>query len=342
NVEECILATQEKIIENEHRLNRLQSVQNEINEEINNDLKRIQEQIYEASNLSINVGSYFKCQTRTTEQLDYMLQAIHEYARLIEEASLTIKHFGDVGSPMKYESLDLSPFRQHEGSISYFDDHIHHSARSSSSESQESPGASPSTTHTAATTPTSLVTDPELSPAERPPQMIYPLPRYQLKHQKLLLSSMRRAAVGLKFLLYANQLNDYKNDFPDSDCDLDLGSFDNPLTEEVVTTTYRDVSRDREGNDIDSKTNTACSRSDSGCDSNNSDSGGSDSEKNRDNNPGNICVTIRKRSHVVHSYDLLRFEKRTVGRTTGILSNMQLPIARGRIGHCGIVSEKNT
>ncbi|CAG8727584.1 4162_t:CDS:2 [Acaulospora morrowiae] len=155
NVEECIMATQEKIIENEHRLGKLQSLQKEVHEEINNDLKKIQEQIYEASNFSTYI------QTRTTEQLDYMLQAIHEYARLIEEASLTIKHFGDVGSPIKYESLDLSPFRQHEGSISYFDDHIYHSARaitpdesSPSTESQESPSVSTSTTHSAATTPT--------------------------------------------------------------------------------------------------------------------------------------------------------------------------------------------
>lgn len=43
-----------------------------------------------------------------------MLQAIHEYARLIREASLTIKHFDDVGSPLKYESLDLSPFRHYK------------------------------------------------------------------------------------------------------------------------------------------------------------------------------------------------------------------------------------
>ncbi len=40
-----------------------------------------------------------------------MWQAIHEYARLIQELILTIKHFDDVGSPLKYENLDLSPFR---------------------------------------------------------------------------------------------------------------------------------------------------------------------------------------------------------------------------------------
>lgn len=163
----------------------------------------------------------------------------------------------------------------------------------------ESPSASSSTTNTAATTPTSLITDAsELSPEDQPLNTpIHPLPRYQIKHQKLLLLSMRRAAVGLKFLLYANKLNDYKNGCPDSDCDLDLGS----STEEVVTTTYRNIDPKK-----------SSTSSDSGSDSNNSDSGGSDSEKSKDDTPGNICVTIRKRSHIVHSYDLLRFNKMLV------------------------------
>ncbi|RHZ75920.1 hypothetical protein Glove_208g143 [Diversispora epigaea] len=339
NVEECIMATQEKIFENEVRLAKLQLFHNEAHEEVNNDLKKIQEQIYEILEKHrcsrSNVSNICNNQTRTTEQLDYMLQAIQEYARLIEEASLTIKHFDDVGSPIKYESLDLSPFRQCEGSISYFDDQIHNSTHSphsthgfspvmESSESHESPSASSSTTNTAATTPTSFITDAsELSPLspedQSPNKPIHPLPRYQIKHQKLLLLSMRRAAVGLKFLLYANKLNDYKNDCPDSDCNLDLGLYDDSLTEEVVTTTYKDVvvpEKSREV-DVNCKSSKSSTSSDSGCDSNNSDSGGSDSEKSKDNTPGNICVTIRKRSHIVHSYDLLRFDKRTLVKQQG-------------------------
>ncbi|CAG8448332.1 4974_t:CDS:2 [Diversispora eburnea] len=316
NVEECIMATQEKIFENEVRLSKLQFFHNEAHEEVNNDLKRIQEQIYEILDKHrcsrSNVTNLCNNQTRTTEQLDYMLQAIQEYARLIEEASLTIKHFGDVGSPIKYESLDLSPFRQFEGSISYFDDQIHNSTHSThsthgvspvtkSSESLESPSASSSTTNTAATTPTSFITDSSefspLSPEDQSPNKpIHPLPRYQIKHQKLLLLSMRRAAVGLKFLLYANKLNDYKNDCPDSDCDLDLGLYDDSLTEEVVTTTYKDVIVPKKSGDVDVN----CKSS---------------SESN--NTPGNICVTIRKRSHIVHSYDLLRFDKRMLVKQQG-------------------------
>lgn len=58
NVEECILATQEKIIENEHRLGELQSLQNEAHEEVNNDLKRIQDQIYEVGKICTRVYMY--------------------------------------------------------------------------------------------------------------------------------------------------------------------------------------------------------------------------------------------------------------------------------------------
>ncbi|CAG8644625.1 3274_t:CDS:1, partial [Acaulospora morrowiae] len=88
------------------------------------------------------------------------------------------------------------------------------------------------------------------------------------------------------------------------------------------------------------KTKITSSGSDSGCDSNNSDSGGSDNERNKDNTPGNICVTIRKRSHIVHSYDLLRFEKRMIGQTTS--DNQLSSIVRGKIGHCDIVGGKTT
>ena len=49
NVEECITATQEKIIENEQRLEQLKTIQEEFNEDINKDLKKIQEQLVEVS-----------------------------------------------------------------------------------------------------------------------------------------------------------------------------------------------------------------------------------------------------------------------------------------------------
>ena len=45
SIEQCILATQEKIFENENRLEKLKSLQNGVTEDINNDLKKIQEQI---------------------------------------------------------------------------------------------------------------------------------------------------------------------------------------------------------------------------------------------------------------------------------------------------------
>ncbi|CAG8762665.1 8840_t:CDS:2, partial [Cetraspora pellucida] len=118
DIEECILLTQEKIIENEHRLSDLQFLQNKVHEDINNDLKIIQEQIYEIlkkhQNSHTSISNICNNQTRTCEQLELMLQAIHEYARLIEEASLTIKHFADVSPRREYESLDLSPFRSNE------------------------------------------------------------------------------------------------------------------------------------------------------------------------------------------------------------------------------------
>uniref|UniRef100_U9TBY3 Uncharacterized protein n=1 Tax=Rhizophagus irregularis (strain DAOM 181602 / DAOM 197198 / MUCL 43194) TaxID=747089 RepID=U9TBY3_RHIID len=118
SVEESILATQEKILENENHLEKLKSLQNEVTEDINNDLKKIQEQIFDIlekhRSARSNTSNIYNSQSRTSEQLDLMLQAIHEYARLIREASLTIKHFDDVGSPLKYESLDLSPFRHYK------------------------------------------------------------------------------------------------------------------------------------------------------------------------------------------------------------------------------------
>lgn len=333
SVEECILATQEKIYENENRLENLKSLQCEDTEDINNDLKKIQEQIFDILEkhrcARSNVANICNNQSRTTEQLDLMLQAIHEYARLIQEASLTIKHFDDVGSPLKYESLDLSPFRHYKGS-SYFEDHIYQVSRVNTPEPQspispispisnmlnspELQSASTTTTHTSATTPMSLDINSSDSQSPHPP--IHPLPRFQIKHQKLLLLSMRRAAVGLKFLLYANQLNDYKNECPDSDCDLDLDLFDEISTEEVVTTTYRDIiPADKDSSSKCSLSST--SSCDSSCDSNNSDSGGSDHEKNKEGTPGKICVTIRKRSLVVHSYDLLRFDRRMLVKQQG-------------------------
>ncbi|CAG8454177.1 606_t:CDS:2, partial [Gigaspora rosea] len=113
-IEERILLTQEKIIENEGRLSDFQFLQNRVHEDINNDLKMIQEQIYEIlkkhQNAHTNISNICNNQARTSEQLELMLQAIHEYARLIEEASLTIKHFADVSPRKEYESLDLSPF----------------------------------------------------------------------------------------------------------------------------------------------------------------------------------------------------------------------------------------
>ncbi|RIA94608.1 hypothetical protein C1645_734678 [Glomus cerebriforme] len=336
SVEECILATQEKIFESENHLEKLKSLQNEVTEDINNDLKKIQEQIFDIlekhRSARSNVTNIYNNQSKTSEQLDLMLQAIHEYARLIREASLTIKHFDDVGSPLKYESLDLSPFRHYKGISSYFEDHIHQVSTPESEspvshispmiDSPELPSASTTTTHTSATTPTSLDThssdqsplslkDPQPS---HPP--IHPLPSYQIKHQKLLLLSMRRAAVGLKFLLYANQLNDYKNECPDSDCDLDLDLFDDTSTEEVVTTTYRDIIPDCKVSSSKSSISSTgiC---ESNCDSNNCDSGGNDYEKNKECTPSKICVTIHKRSLVVHSYNLLRFDKRMLVKQQG-------------------------
>ncbi|CAJ0826194.1 4351_t:CDS:2 [Entrophospora sp. SA101] len=248
NIQE-IKKKQDKIMENEMSLAKLKTFQDEAHEDINNDLKKIQDQIYELLEkhriARSNISNLSDNQSRTSEQLDIMLQAIHEYARLIEEASLTIKtHFDDVGSTIdykSYETLDLSPFQP------------------------------PQTPDVASTTPTSVgVNSPTNLPTTQggggctgdeeenknqeteqekdQQQPIHPLPRYQIKHQKLLLMSMRRAAVGLKFLLYANQLNDYKNGFPDGECDVDLDfNEDSSTTEEVVTTTtYREVIHDKD------------------------------------------------------------------------------------------------
>ncbi|CAJ0629649.1 15226_t:CDS:2 [Entrophospora sp. SA101] len=276
--QECIMAAQDKIMENEMSLAKLKTFQDEAHEDINNDLKKIQDQIYELLEkhriARSNISNLSDNQSRTSEQLDIMLQAIHEYARLIEEASLTIKtHFDDVGSTIdykSYETLDLSPFQNPP-----------------LTEPPQTPDvASTTPTSVGVNSPTNLPTtqggggctgdeeenkNQETEQEKDQQQPIHPLPRYQIKHQKLLLMSMRRAAVGLKFLLYANQLNDYKNGFPDGECDVDLDfNEDSSTTEEVVTTTtYRE--------------NTGA---------------------------GKICVTIRKRSLIVHSYDLLRFDKR--------------------------------
>ncbi|CAG8460828.1 5782_t:CDS:2, partial [Racocetra persica] len=216
DIEECILLTQEKIIENEHRLSDLQYLQNKVHEDINNDLKMIQEQIYEIlkkhQNSHTSISNICNNQSRTCEQLELMLQAIHEYARLIEEASLTIKHFADVSPRKEYESLDLSPFRSHEVFIMN------------------------SSNHTTITTPTSVVTDPSspISPPDsiQPNSMVTELPQYRL------LFEMRRAAVGLKFLYYAHKLNDYKSNCPDNECELGLDLYEDPLITEEVPNIY--------------------------------------------------------------------------------------------------------
>ncbi|CAG8459570.1 3371_t:CDS:2 [Racocetra fulgida] len=221
DIEECILLTQEKIIENEHRLSDLQYLQNKVHEDINNDLKMIQEQIYETlkrhQNAHTSISNICNNQTRTCEQLELMLQAIHEYARLIEEASLTIKHFADVSPRKEYESLDLSPFRSHE-----------------------SPQSSRASNHTTITTPTSVVTD-QSNPSSpnSPPNSIQPnsmvteLPQYRLLLDKF--DRMRRAAVGLKFLYYAHKLNDYKNNCPDNECEVDLDLYEDCFEECLIT-----------------------------------------------------------------------------------------------------------
>ena len=126
-------------------MEQLKTVQEEFNEDINKDLKKIQEQLVEVSAYVIYLLLFYNrnlCliqtpqnvyqllerhrearltasmiaqnQSMTTEELDLMLEAIRDYARLIEDASSTIKHFDDVGSPIHYESLDLSPFRTYQ------------------------------------------------------------------------------------------------------------------------------------------------------------------------------------------------------------------------------------
>nr|CAG8510060.1 7005_t:CDS:2 [Entrophospora candida] len=241
NIQE-IKKKQDKIMENEMSLAKLKTFQDEAHEDINNDLKKIQDQIYELLEkhriARSNISNLSDNQSRTSEQLDIMLQAIHEYARLIEEASLTIKtHFDDVGSTIdygSYETLDLSPFQNPP-----------------LTEPPQTPDvASTTPTSVGVNSPTNLPTtqgrggctgdeeenkNQETEQEKDQQQPIHPLPRYQIKHQKLLLMSMRRAAVGLKFLLYANQLNDYKNGFPDGECDVDLDfNEDSSTTEEVI------------------------------------------------------------------------------------------------------------
>ncbi|CAG8488154.1 2245_t:CDS:2 [Dentiscutata erythropus] len=317
-IEERILLMQEKIIENESLLSDFQFLQNKVHEEINNDLKMIQEQIYEIlkkhQNAHTNISNICNNQAKTSEQLELMLQAIHEYARLIEEASLTIKHFADVSPRKEYESLDLSPFRSHEGSISYFEDKKYQSSRikssdpgspSSPSSPTESPQSSRASNHTTITTPTSIVTDlsgqssPLSSDSIQPNHSVSELPQYQ----KLLLDidRMRRAAVGLKFLYYAHKLNDYKSNFPDNDCDLDLDLYEgDSFTDDVddvddVTKSY-DFNKNNELGLKNLNNNI------------NKDSG----EKSKDG-IGKICAYVRrrsqKRSSVVHSYELMRFNK---------------------------------
>ena len=117
------------------------------------------------------------------------------------------------------------------------------------------------------------------TPIDISQQPIYPSPYYLLRHQQLLLLGMRRAAVGLKFLLYAKRLNELQKKHPNVDYDSDwhlgmredgMESYDN-------------------SKDID-----ACSR-----------------QSERENKAYN---RIRKKSLVLHSYDLLRFDnnKRTI------------------------------
>ncbi|CAG8460641.1 12753_t:CDS:2 [Ambispora gerdemannii] len=315
NVEECITATQEKIIENEHRLEKLETLQYEANDDINNDLKKIQEQLNELlekhRTAHANVQNLDRNQLRTTEQLDLMLHAIHEYARLIEECSTTIKHFDDVGSPIKYESLDLSPFRRVEGS-SYFEDHIYRASRATTPNGSLPTSRSTSPiffTHSGTSTPaitSSQSADPSspLSPTGPPatsPQPIHPLPYYQLRHQQLLLLGMRRAAVGLKFLLYAKQLNDLKNGHPEIDCDLDVDLFGDSMDEcslsSYATYTKTAVFNSKDSDYSSSDTDGAKTSSDDCINS----SGGNSENNNYSNyhgEGGKVSVTIRKRPHV--------------------------------------------
>ncbi|CAG8438943.1 5767_t:CDS:2 [Ambispora leptoticha] len=330
NVEECITATQEKIFENEHRLKKLQTLQYEANEDINNDLKQIQEQLNELlekhRTSHANVQNLDQNQLRTTEQLDLMLQAIHEYARLIEECSATIKHFDDIGSPIKYESLDLSPFKR-EGN-SYFEEHIYRASRATTPNGSLPTSRSTSPiffTNSGASTPaipSVQSSDPSspLSPTDPPstsPQPIHPLPYYQLRHQQLLLLGMRRAAVGLKFLLYAKQLNDLKNGHPEIDCDLDVDLFGDSLDERsfssyatyTKTAVFNSKDCDYSSSDTDS-TKTSSDDSINNCDSN--DNNNSSNNSNNHAGGGRVSFTIRKRPHIFHSYDLLRFDKRNI------------------------------
>ncbi|CAG8491361.1 17165_t:CDS:2 [Gigaspora margarita] len=308
-IEERILLTQEKIIENEGRLSDFQFLQNKVHEDINNDLKMIQEQIYEIlkkhQNAHTNISNIYNNQARTSEQLELMLQAIHEYARLIEEASLTIKHFADVSPRKEYESLDLSPFRSHEGSISYFEDKKYQSSRikspgpsslSTPSSPTESPHSSRASNLTTITTPTSVVTDHSgqssplsLADSIQPNHSVSELPQYQLLFER-----MRRAAVGLKFLYYAHKLNDYKSNYPDNDCDTDLDFNKN--------------------NDLGFKNINHCNNIFKDSDEN-------DNEKSKDSISGKIFAYVRRRSHkrslIVHSYELMKFNKRTLIKQQG-------------------------
>ncbi|KAF0515149.1 hypothetical protein F8M41_017360 [Gigaspora margarita] len=348
-IEERILLTQEKIIENEGRLSDFQFLQNKVHEDINNDLKMIQEQIYEIlkkhQNAHTNISNICNNQARTSEQLELMLQAIHEYARLIEEASLTIKHFADVSPRKEYESLDLSPFRSHEGSISYFEDKKYQSSRikspgpsslSTPSSPTESPHSSRASNLTTITTPTSVVTDHSgqssplsLADSIQPNHSVSELPQYQLLFER-----MRRAAVGLKFLYYAHKLNDYKSNYPDNDCDTDLvlyedyedhfiddvTNIDNDVTnidddltniDDDMTNTNKDFNKN---NDLGFKNINHCNNIFKDSDEN-------DNEKSKDSISGKIFAYVRRRSHkrslIVHSYELMKFNKRTLIKQQG-------------------------
>ncbi|KAG9286987.1 hypothetical protein G9A89_001225 [Geosiphon pyriformis] len=117
-VEQSITVTLEEVCDSGHHLDRLQKMQDEANEKINKDLLEIQKQLSELLKThqasSVKIENIDHSQAQSNQQLDIMLQAIHEYARLIDECSSTIKNFDDIGAPVKYESLDFSPFKKGE------------------------------------------------------------------------------------------------------------------------------------------------------------------------------------------------------------------------------------
>ncbi|KAG9299157.1 hypothetical protein G9A89_013805 [Geosiphon pyriformis] len=306
NVEDCIAAANEKLLESRHYWEKSQILQHQANEDINNDLKEIQQQLNELLDnnrtLHSKIESLDDSQTHLTEELDTMLHAIDEYARLIEECSSTIKHFDEINTPIEYESLDLSLFRGLEGRNSNFKGHIYRTTPDTSLPTSRS--ASPNflsksrilspidTKSTGYSESSSCSLSPVDSPVQTQ-QLRNQTPYNPLRHQHLLLMEMHRAAVGLKFLLYAKQLNELKKWHPELDLDLAVDLSIDPLNNASLTDhTYQKISTIYSGNIH--------------CDS--------DSEKNRRNGENihlneNISIRIRKRPRVVHSYDLPKVDK---------------------------------